>query len=86
VEEIAGAAGVSEVYLRKLFRQHLNKTPHEFLLEERLARGKDLLLHSEATIDQVASWAGFENPSYFHRVFKHHFGTSPGAYRRQPAV
>lgn len=86
VEEIAASAGVSEVYLRRLFKRHLHKTPHEFLLEERLARARDALIHSEATVDQVAESSGFENPSYFHRVFKRYFGTSPGAYRRQPPV
>lgn len=86
VADMARAAGVSEAYLRKLFRECTGKTPQHFLLDVRLDRARDLLLHTNLTIRSVGSAVGLENTSYFHRVFRSRYGTSPGRYRRQPGV
>ncbi|MEM9305506.1 MAG: helix-turn-helix transcriptional regulator, partial [Pseudomonadota bacterium] len=40
-----------------------------------------LLLHEEATVNQVADRLGFSEPSTFHRAFKKWTGMAPGEYR-----
>lgn len=86
VGDLAAAAGFSEVYLRRLFSDYLRTTPRRFILEERLRRARDLLLHTDFTVERIAAETGFENLSYFHRVFKARFATSPARFRREPAV
>jgi AraC-like DNA-binding protein len=81
-QEIAGAVGVHEHYLSRLFRQELGTTPWEYLNRYRVERAKALLRRTDASITAVATGAGFNDPDYFSRVFRRHVGCSPREYRR----
>lgn len=86
IADVAKAAGISQVYLRRLFRSFSGKTPQQFIQEKRLHTARDLLLHTDLGISQIAEESGFETPSYFYRLFRREYGTSPGFYRRTPKV
>ena len=79
---IAAAAGISKSEALRCFRKALQTTPVQFLLQYRLGRARDLLLHTDDTVTAIAIACGFENISYFVRQFAAHFGMTPKAYRR----
>ncbi len=77
----AAQIGVSEPYLRKLFTACFDCPPHKFLLECRLQKACDLLMHKNIAIADVAQESGFDDPYYFSRIFKKRKGYSPLHFR-----
>jgi AraC-like DNA-binding protein len=56
-------------------------TPHEYLLDRRIRRGK-ALLRSGQSIAQVAQTLGFADQAHFQRTFKRLVAATPGQYCR----
>lgn len=81
LEDISGAVGLTPVYLHKLFFKTTGQTPHQRLLEKRLAMAKELLAGSDMSLVNVAAESGFSSQSYFNAVFKKHCGVTPLAFR-----
>ena len=82
-QEIAGALGVSKNYLTQIFHQELGISPWEYLNRYRIQQAKALLRGTGASITAIASEVGFEDASYFGRVFRKQVGCSPQSYRDQ---
>ncbi len=83
VAELARVARVSEPNLHVLFRQHLQTTPHQYLLNCRLRRARRRLAGSECSIKALAEECGFRHLESFYRAFRRHCGMTPGEYRRR---
>lgn len=84
--EIATHAGISEVYLRKLFAQHYNTTPKQYILELRIQKAILLLTEYPASVTEVAEKCGFSSVYHFSRVFKNRTGIQPSQYSLQHSV
>ena len=54
----------------------------EYLNDYRLTMAARLLKSSDESILMIAEASGFDNLSYFNRIFKRKYGSSPGAYRK----
>lgn len=76
-ENIAENLGISEVYLRKLFRQNCNTTPKQYILGLRLAKAKQLLCHTSFSVTRVSEECGFSCVYHFCRAFKSKVGCTP---------
>lgn len=81
--EIAQTAGVSEVYLRKLFHTHYGESPNQYIVNARLRYAKELMQEPDLTLEDIALQSGFSSLSYFCRVFKEQHGVSAGEYRKE---
>lgn len=57
------------------------KTYTELVWEKRLSQSCFLLKNTNMTIDEIAINVGYENISYFYRLFKKRYGISPKKYR-----
>ena len=75
--EIAGYIGVTERQLERLFEAQLATTPSRFYMGIRLARARRLLLHTTASISDVAHRSGFQSGAHFSRRYRAHFGITP---------
>ncbi len=86
--EIAGQLHYELPSVSRLIRQRTGKTYTELLQEKRLSQAAWLLSNTERNVDEIANAVGYENISYFHRLFAARFGLSPRKYRvcRQPAA
>jgi signal transduction histidine kinase/AraC-like DNA-binding protein/ABC-type sugar transport system substrate-binding protein len=82
-QELAGAIGVNKDYLSHIFHQELGISPWEYLNRYRVRRAKLLLEDTSLSITAIAAQVGFDDLSYFSRVFNKHAGCSPRAYREQ---
>jgi len=77
MDDVSLKAGIGERYLRKLFAQHLNISPLEYLNQIRINKAIDLLKNTEFSVKEVCFMCGYKSPQYFSRVFKQQMGISP---------
>ncbi len=75
--DLAKVAGISQYHFSRLFRQSLGITPHQYVLRQRVERGKLLLHRGERNIAAIAQTVGFADQSQFTRHFKRIVGITP---------
>jgi AraC family transcriptional regulator len=80
--DLAASCGLSPRYFARAFRISMGLPPHKWLLQQRVARAKELLLHSSDSLGQVALACGFADQSHLTRVFSRAVGATPWAWRR----
>lgn len=72
----------TDIYsLSRLIRRQTDKTFTQLVQEKRLTQAAFLLKSTGQNVDDVARAVGYENISYFHRIFKAAYGISPRHYR-----
>ncbi len=84
VAAVAEHAGVSEDYLRHLFRERAGTSLNQEINRLRVERAKELLRHSRLPLKNIAEQCGFQNERYFCTRFAAIAGVTPGAFRNQP--
>ena len=67
--------------LSRLIRQKTGRNYTELLQEKRLSQAAWLLRNTDKHVDEIANAVGYENLSYFHRLFAARYGLSPKKYR-----
>lgn len=83
VAKYAEVCGISERNFYSCFKKWSGKTPIDYRNEIRITAAASLLKRSNLTVSEIAFKTGFEDPYYFSRMFKKHYGISPAAYRKQ---
>jgi AraC-like DNA-binding protein len=81
VQALAQELKVSYSSFRHTFQQHTGSSPHQYLLELRLVRARNLLTQTAQSIKEIARQAGFDDEHYFCRFFKVKTGLTPGQWR-----
>ena len=79
--EIAARLHYDLPYLSRLIRQGTGRNYTELLQEKRLSQAAWLLRNTRRKVDEISLSVGYENVSYFHRLFAGRFGCSPKKYR-----
>ena len=67
--------------LSHLFKDELGLTIIEYLTDIRITAAKQMLENSDLMVKQIAEKVGYQEASYFTRVFKKNTGVSPAEYR-----
>jgi iron complex transport system substrate-binding protein len=83
VEHVAAVTNCSPRLLNKLFHNRMQASPGRVLARIRMDRAQELLLNTEATLQEIAERVGYANGYTFSRYFKKHAGVSPEHYRKQ---
>jgi len=83
LEEVAQKVGLSLRSFRRRFKDASGETPMQYLQRIRIETAKQLLTTSNLGIDQIGYRVGYEDASYFSRVFKQKLHVTPGEYRAQ---
>ena len=68
-------------YLGRLFKEACGISFSAWLNARRVEYAAGLLVRRELDIIEISARAGFENVTYFNRLFKAHYDMTPGAYR-----
>ena len=85
LEHISREAGFSPYHFIRLFRTAYRKTPHQYLMQQRIEKAKDLLRSSDMPILEICYAVGFESLGSFSTLFRRIAGLSPSAYRKWSA-
>ena len=82
VSALSRMAEMSQSHFSKLFKLSTGLAPHQFVLQERINRSKELLRQDNARIVDVALGVGFENQAHFTTVFGNLVGMTPRQFQR----
>jgi AraC-like DNA-binding protein len=82
LDQISAVANLSKEAFCRFFKLRTRKTFTQYLLQLRINEAQKLLQESDLSIGEIAFRVGFENLSYFNRVFKSIAGISPREFRR----
>ena len=83
LNSIAEQFYMNKCYLSRIFKEITGFTVNGYLHARRIQKARSLLMQNSMNISEVSEAAGYENLTYFERVFKKHTGMSPLEYRRQ---
>lgn len=86
LDEIARNAFLSKAYLSSIFKEEIGESLTNYINRVRIEKSKVLLLDKEVSLIDIANLCGFEDQSYFTRVFKKMVGISPKKYRDSRGV
>ena len=81
LSNVARTYGVSLAYVSECVRTQTGKTYKELLQKHRMETAARLLRRSDLNIQQIITQVGYENTSYFYRLFHERYGQSPREYR-----
>ena len=81
LSNVARAYGVSLAYVSECVHAETGKTYKELLQKHRMETAARLLRRSDLNIQQIIAQVGYENTSYFYRLFHARYGLSPREYR-----
>lgn len=81
LEEVASEVYLSPAYFSKIFKQEVGSSFKGYLNQIRIEKSKFLLRDRNIQLIDIAGMVGYEDQSYFTKVFKKILGTSPGKYR-----
>ena len=83
LDELAGQLGCTDRHLRRVFKEHYNVTPVQYLQTCRLLLAKNLLTDTDLSVLDIAMASGFGSLRRFNDLFKNHYHLSPTTLRKQ---
>lgn len=81
LSQLATVADMSPHYFSELFKQSMGRTPHNYVLLQRIERAKQQLRDPKRNVTEAGLEAGFQNPSHFARMFRRLVGSTPSRFR-----
>ncbi len=82
VNWVANEFGFSYSHFLKLFKENMHVTFTNYLNDYRLNKASDLLRTTDNSIMEIVELVGFNNLSYFNRIFKERYKMTPREYRK----
>ena len=81
LDELASRFFTNKFYLTRIFKQVTGFTIREYLHIQRVQKAQEFLRSSLLPITEIALMVGFENVSYFEKIFRRYCMQSPREYR-----
>lgn len=83
LSELSQQVNLESYNLSKFIKSNLGNTFKELVQEKRMNEAKKLLKYEDYSVESIANQIGYENISYFYRLFKKHHGLTPHQYRKR---
>lgn len=81
LEEFSALSMQPSYYISRLFKRHYQVTFTECLQLIRMMKAANYLTSTSKPVEEIIAEVGYENNSYFHRLFKERYGLTPKQYR-----
>jgi len=82
LQKVADACELSVGHFARAFKETFHRPPHNWLMERRMDKARDLMMNSRQPIADIANLCGFADQSALNRIFKRVHGVTPGIWRR----
>ena len=82
--ELAEVINISPTYFASLFKQTIEISPHQYVIQQRVERAKTMLTKTDLAIADIALQVGFSSQSHLTQQFKHLTGMTPKQVRSSP--
>jgi AraC-like DNA-binding protein/quercetin dioxygenase-like cupin family protein len=82
LEDIADALYINKYYLSHVFKEQMQITPINYLINRRIGEAKNLLVSTELKIGEIARIMGYDNTNYFTLLFKKMTGETPKQFKQ----
>ena len=83
LNKLANSVQMSPHYFSRLFKETTGFTPHQYVINCRIEKAKDLLKQGKISIAEIAKEVGFVDQSHLHRCFKRKVGITPKQFSQQ---
>ncbi len=83
LEDVSAAVSLSPNYFSRIFNAKMNISFTSYVNRLRVEEAQRLLLNTRLSLVEIAGAVGFEDQSYFTKVFKRIASLSPGQYRKR---
>lgn len=81
IRQMRALSGRSQEYLNRAFKKYYGQTPGAYVNGLRLAHAALLLQTTQLSVLEISVACGFENLSWFNRLFRQHYRMTPTEYR-----
>jgi AraC family transcriptional regulator len=81
LSDLASVAAMSPYYFARLFKKTTGICPHQYVIQFRIGRAKEMLRTSKMSIYQIGVCVGYGDPKHFRTLFRREVGISPSDYR-----
>ena len=82
VQTLSEEAGMSRSAFADKFKQMLDMSPMEYVMDWRMQQGYDALASGDKSVTQISEDCGYQSEAAFRKAFKKQFGVGPGTARR----
>jgi len=86
LKEIANASGLSAPYLSMVFKEEMGENLSNYLNRLRVEKAATMLVTTTLPINEITFACGFEDQSWFSKIFKNITGLTPGKYRERGII
>ncbi len=83
LKDLSAIINIPDYKISKMIKKNTGKNFVTLIQDKRLAYAEELLLNSKLTIDEIAYEVGYENLTYFYKLFKNKYGMTPLKLRKE---
>lgn len=83
LNDVSRTAHLSKEYTSRLFKKEMGMTVSEYINKQKLSMAKDMLANANISLREISATLGYENYTYFTKLFKETYQISPQMMRRE---
>lgn len=86
IEQLVKQFYISPYHLSHMFRQKTGYSLKQYILRRRIGEAQIRLIHTQDSVQAISEAVGFEDSSYFSRIFSKYIGLTPTEYRKNRTI